>query len=224
MLGRFTDAAKTFAGSALTEFSQALDNSDEEGDFADEDAVRPDTPPSLVKTAASGAGVSHEAVEAMREAHHIELSHLRSLLLAVQEEGERQRAELGKDISDLSGKLGAVSETISDLRSTVEMKEAEISHLSMLLERCVADKTKLIMEQADTDVVDAKIFRSLFVQMAGVRGDPEQLGQSLKVMAEVLKLSDDERAEAGLSQDALAESGSLASQFISFLNSDLDNS
>jgi hypothetical protein len=222
MLGRFNefaDAAKSFAGSALTEFSQALDVDDADG-AADETAPaleaapaeRPQTPP---------RGPSHEAVEAMREAHALEILRLKAVLHAVQEEGEAARASLQSKISELESEISSLRISASALQLGLERKDAEIEHGNFLLSRCVEEKSRLMLEKEETDVVDGKILRPLFVQLCALRDEPRERLQTLRLVADVLRLSDADRAEARLPVDAADDADSLARQFISFLNSDL---
>jgi hypothetical protein len=235
MLGRFNelaDAAKTFAGSALTEFSQALDAETSDPDRDDQSepiSLRPVDeilpvfpPPSLVTAAAATAmvGPSFEAVEAMREAHRLELLRLKAVLQAVQEEGEVTRCALEM-------KLAECQSEISSLQTALAEKDGELENLSLLLSRCVAEKSKLILEKDEQgDLVDGKILRPLFIQLADVRNDSTQHLQTLHLIADVLKLSDHERLTARLTTHTTAaeSDSSLAVQFISFLTADLAGS
>jgi hypothetical protein len=254
MLGRFNelaDAAKTFAGSALTEFSQALeaDNSEDEAHTSSSSkpmnslaapqlqpstdtpqlqpvAVVPVTEPSdyaPMRNAARPTGPSHEAVEAMREAHNLEIFRLKTVLQALQDETDSERTRLIGNFEEMKSEIACLRRSLDEHQMVQRTKEAEIENLNLLLRRCVEEKSKLMLEKEETDVVDGKVLRPLFVQLCSVRDDSTQRLQTLKIIADVLRLSDLDREAARLPVVSRADldPNSLAVPFISFLTSDL---
>jgi hypothetical protein len=201
----------TFAGTALTEFSTALDelsndkpnkpaSSSSDAASADPSASvktpPPGSPPSLIPA------VNTKPDHLESQVYQEEIVKLKRTIRAMEEEFKHVQTKHESEIQEFKNRVGKFEDLI-DLREKEKLEFVQkIENLEFLLSRAIHEKAKIVKKASDSAESapisrhDFEIMKELFIQISQQRDNQRNQTQSLKLLAEYFKLTDEEKEDA----------------------------
>ena len=149
----------------------------------------------------------------------------RSLIDALEKE-QKECAKLRLRVSELlsNGEVGPLAKQIEELELDKEEALLEVEKLKRQISKLVKEKIDLQLERDNADLVDARVLRSAFIGLSSQINNLAVRDGVLRVMAEMLNLSPDERIAAGINASDEVPPKGLATQFLQFLQEEVDAS
>ena len=147
----------------------------------------------------------------MRLTRELEMSRKKTDQLEVEKEEKNKSLKL--QVSELQTQLEATKESLTTA-------EHEKRKLTAMLEKLVAEKSALELEKDDSGKIDGAIIRSAFISLCCNMNEKSVRDGILRVMAEMLNLSPDEKQKCGHILDG-GEQNVLANEFLKFLEEEV---